>query len=359
MNRCHRCILPDTLEGLRFEQGLCECCRDYQAPVPLGREALEGLIAEKRQPSRPYDAIVPLSGGRDSSYILYYACQQLDLRVLAVFFDNEFCTPEAAANVRRAAEKMGVALEIVRSKQQVVRKSVRSLLTAASVFGHFSLCRPCVYGYRSAVYRAAEAQQVPLILWGDSPAEATQLAQKKAFDALTLRGEGLPRHLRPGYYLSRYYSYLERREFPVAGNSPFKRGKCSLHDPSITEVRFFDYVPWDRQAIKEAIARHLDWQKPADRASTWRADCYLHEFINYYHYVLLGCTKDAFGYCNMINAGEMTREQALSQELATIQQFPIGVPTLLRDRIGLPPREVDRLMSYYTSRSDTMQPGLA
>ena len=93
--------MPETVPGITFDKdGICSFCLSYQKEEYLGEEELERIIASIKKEDNEYDCIVPLSGGRDSSYVLYMAKAIYDLRVLAVSYDNEFRTDQALVNMK-------------------------------------------------------------------------------------------------------------------------------------------------------------------------------------------------------------------------------------------------------------------
>ena len=67
------------------------------------------LVAEIKETCKndPYDCIVGVSGGIDSSYILYWGWTQ-GLRMLAVHIDDGLDNPIATENLRKLVEKTGV-----------------------------------------------------------------------------------------------------------------------------------------------------------------------------------------------------------------------------------------------------------
>ncbi|PYO86556.1 MAG: hypothetical protein DMD66_13270, partial [Gemmatimonadetes bacterium] len=56
-----------------------------------------------------YDCLVLLSGGKDSTYMLYQLCD-LGLKPLVFTLDNGFISDEAKANIRRVVDSLGVDL---------------------------------------------------------------------------------------------------------------------------------------------------------------------------------------------------------------------------------------------------------
>lgn len=108
--RCKRCLLPDSLLGISIdEQGVCNHCRDYERNFAgwdsiKDRKAQEfqQLLEKAKSLKRPYDCLVPLSGGKDSTYALYLATKVYKLRTLAVTLDNGYLSDLAKVNINNA-----------------------------------------------------------------------------------------------------------------------------------------------------------------------------------------------------------------------------------------------------------------
>lgn len=344
--------MPECVPGISFADGVCSYCTRYKGEKYLSEGELKQVVSQCQQEKHDYDCVVPISGGRDSSFVLYVARAVLGMKALAVNYDNEFQTGQARVNIQRACERLGVDLVRVRSRRDIARRIVRSHTRFALPQGLLpivgGLCTACAYGYRSAAYRAAETYRVPLILWGESQAEATHHMLEKAKRALPSKDggklRGLLRFLRPSYYRMNYCELLQRMEFPVTGNRVLRGGPITLQTPGVREIRLFDYILWDRDRIKQTITKELGWEKPPDRASTWRIDCHLTPLVNYCYFRAFGCSKGCFGYCNMINSGQMTREEALTQEEQAAATYSEGVKELLANQVGLRETEISRFL---------------
>lgn len=98
--------------------GMCSHCQawDREAtriwdPSPRGRQKLEEILegVRKRNRNKPYDCIIGLSGGLDSSY-LSLVLKEFDLRVLAVHVDGGWNTELAVSNIQRLIEHCGFDL---------------------------------------------------------------------------------------------------------------------------------------------------------------------------------------------------------------------------------------------------------
>lgn len=353
MKRCTRCVMPETVPGITFDShGVCSFCLDAErADTQLyGEPELVRIFESAQSTNHRYDAIVPLSGGRDSSFVLYMAKAKYGLNVLAVNYDNEFRTDQALVNMQNACQALDVELVVVRSKRDVAQQIVRHKISRVLSGGLFAItgvmCSACAYGYRSAVFRAADQYDAPLILWGSSQNEATEDWETKATQGFS--GLQSRRLLDVHTYLAKYYTWLQRFELRVPGNPVLGEGSPILYDETIREVRVFDYLLWDREQIKQTITQKLAWRKPGESVSSWRIDCVLHPLMNYCYLNLLGCSKDSFGYCKMINDGHMTREEALAQEQALISATVEHLYETLKDHLRLSPSEIEQIKSFET-----------
>ena len=113
--RCKRCLMDETAEGIVFTETGCNYCDEFMKilnnPPKKLELNLEELLNEvkKEGESKPYDCIVGISGGVDSSYTLVKV-KELGLRPLAVHMDNGWDSELAANNIKNLVEKLGVDL---------------------------------------------------------------------------------------------------------------------------------------------------------------------------------------------------------------------------------------------------------
>jgi tRNA(Ile)-lysidine synthase TilS/MesJ len=116
--RCSRCIYDDTVPNIEFdENGVCNYCHTHdqlELEYPTGEEGkkrLEAIAAKIKLEGRgkEYDVIVGVSGGCDSTYMLWLA-KQLGLRPLAVHFDNTWDSMVAVENIHDALKALDVDL---------------------------------------------------------------------------------------------------------------------------------------------------------------------------------------------------------------------------------------------------------
>ena len=113
--RCKRCLMDETAEGIKFTEDGCNYCEEFlrilnnpPKRVNLNLEELVQHIKEDGK-GKPYDCVVGISGGVDSSYTLVKV-RELGLRPLAVHMDNGWDSELAANNIKNLVENLGVDL---------------------------------------------------------------------------------------------------------------------------------------------------------------------------------------------------------------------------------------------------------
>ncbi len=170
---CARCVLDATVPGVRFDAaGVCNYCHmqdalERQFPIgEEGRKILMGMAERIRREGkgRPYDCVVGVSGGRDTSYCLHYVKHEMGLRPLAVHFDNGWDSDVAKTNLARLCDALDVELHTVIMDWPDSRELTNCTIRA---------CVPYIdvtddVGIASALYRTAAKENVRSIIMSHS-----------------------------------------------------------------------------------------------------------------------------------------------------------------------------------------------
>jgi len=352
MKRCARCVLPSSFPGITFDdQGLCNFCKLPKNVKPLLSHKLLGdKIKSALSIRKPYDCIVPLSGGRDSSYILYLAKFVLGLNVLAVNYNNEFRTTMAKENIDKICNSANVRYVSIKSKNYLAKKIVRNKLRMNLKIGNSILtqgvCSACSFSYRSLVYKIAVEKNIPLIFWGSSPFEDTSILRNFIKQKKPTKNVSFKKHyFSTEKYLSVLYFLMLKKEFHVPGDPYFHIGRPILKHKHIYEIFLFDYFEYNPNLIVNTITSKLGWQKSNAKKSSWRIDCKLTKLIDYSYFKSYGCSKACLGYHNLINHGLLNREDALSAEEHSYANYTTGIEELLSRDIGLNSSEISLALS--------------
>ena len=301
VKRCTRCVMPETVPGVTYdEDGVCNYCLSYSPADVIGKEALDEIVESLRGKGAAYDCIVPISGGRDSTYVLYAARALYDLRTLAVHYNSEFVEEQSIANIRNACDALDCELISVRSKRDIATKMVRANLKTPTTAESIAFCAACNYGYHAAPYRLAVEHQVPMIWWGVTKDEALIGDMvKEARRSMSGKKSKYLKLFRPSFYAGQFHRVRQRMEFRVPGNSIFSRAHAKLNADGIREFSLFRFIRWDREEIEDAIINKLGWRKPPGYLSTWRTDCKLHVVKDLRCFKTCGCSSSCWGYTKL------------------------------------------------------------
>lgn len=118
--QCTRCVMDTTAGDITFDEaGVCSYCTEFlQRSSHIIHEAsdqkearLNALVARVKAQGqgKPYDCIVGVSGGVDSSWTLVEV-KRLGLRPLAVHMDNGWNSELAQNNISNLVQTLGVDL---------------------------------------------------------------------------------------------------------------------------------------------------------------------------------------------------------------------------------------------------------
>ena len=138
---CSRCIFDDSVPGISFdEDGICNYCAMHDSLSveypngPEGERRLERIVEriKKAGVGKPYDCVVGVSGGCDSSYLLY-RMKEYGLRPLAVHFDNTWNSTIATTNIRKVTEALDIDLHTYVVNNKEYDDIYRSFLSAGVI----------------------------------------------------------------------------------------------------------------------------------------------------------------------------------------------------------------------------------
>lgn len=176
---CRLCLLPGNVPGAALDSaGICAFCREYipedcnkHDEVHRNRQAdLEKALLECRGVG-PYDALVCLSGGKDSLYLLYRLKVEYGLNVLAFTTDNNI--PDVAwANIRRTLKKLDIDHLVYRPSTKFYWKLFRYLLMNQEERGAvYTISYVYAPLFEGDALTVATERGIPLVFAGYSPGQ--------------------------------------------------------------------------------------------------------------------------------------------------------------------------------------------
>ena len=320
LKRCKRCLLPETHETLVLdEEGICNVCRgqEVKANINWGERLnqLDTLIEQYRGRYR-YDCLIPFSGGKDSTWTLYYLMNRYPgLNPLVVRFNHGFLRPNLKRNCDRVFRKLGVDVHDFTPNWKVVQ---RLMLQSFLEKGDF--CWHCHTGIFAYPMQVAIKEQVPLIFWGEPSAEYTayySYDQPEQVDE-----ERFNRFMNLGIsaedMMIRLDGILEERHL-----EPFRYPDLKeLKELGYRSVCLGSYIPWDVKMQVAKIKSDLGWEGdevenvPKDY-NYEKIECWMQGVRDYIKYIKRGYTRPTHLAAIDLRNQRITKEEAKEM----IQQF--------------------------------------
>lgn len=180
---CSKCIVPMSEQGIRFDKsGCCELCARSSITKSRSsdRATVRRYIGEIKEigRGRPYDCLVGLSGGRDSSFLLYTLVKQHGLRCVAAYHRTPFTPDVIDGNVRNLVGMLGVPLIEMRISREKHTKFARKMVShwiekPDRVFANLARA-PCKQ-HNHEVYKIAKKENIGAIVFGGNKYEEFQV----------------------------------------------------------------------------------------------------------------------------------------------------------------------------------------
>ncbi|MGD9015036.1 MAG: hypothetical protein PVI33_03325 [Candidatus Omnitrophota bacterium] len=182
--------MPHDYSGISFNSdGVCSYCSGKQHYGISSNERIRQMVAEKHklkldferrleqsQGKGEYDCIVPLSGGKDSCYLVYLLKTKYNLRILTFTMDNGLLNPIAKANVKQIIHRLEVDHVFVSPELDFFKRLYRYLIlyTEEEVLRQkgytnavcFICNKPLLLGL---ALKEAVKREIPLVIGGLGP----------------------------------------------------------------------------------------------------------------------------------------------------------------------------------------------
>ncbi|OGO95754.1 MAG: N-acetyl sugar amidotransferase [Coxiella sp. RIFCSPHIGHO2_12_FULL_44_14] len=320
MEYCTRCVYPaNTRPGIVFDaQGVCSGCRliesrptvDWINREQLLRELLAEYQAKQRDKGNPYDCIIPVSGGKDSTYQTYLMKQRYGMNPLLVTYNHTFNTPLGIRNLTNLIEKMDCNLLRFTTAPGAANRLSRYMLEkVGDVTWHYHA------GIMTFPIRVAVMYNVPLIVWGEEGfSELMGMHNQDDFVEFTKkkRQEHSMRGFEPEDILEDPYCPLTRYDLEPF----FYPDDEVLERLGVRGIYLSNYIPWHARRQTEFIIKELDFETAQVRDRTFNLydkleDVHangLHDYLKFLKFGYGRATDDA---STEIRHGYMTREQGI------------------------------------------------
>lgn len=167
MKYCKRCVMPDTKPDLHFdEEGICHACRSYERRAEVDweerRKELEVILDKYRsKDGSNWDCIIPVSGGKDSTYQAI-KMKQFGMNPLCVTSTTCHLSDIGRRNIDNL-KKLGFDYVEMSPNPQIRKKLNKIGLTQVG-----DISWPEHVGIFTIPVKAAVQYNIPLLIWGEN-----------------------------------------------------------------------------------------------------------------------------------------------------------------------------------------------
>lgn len=320
IKRCTKCILPETMPFIKFdEEGVCNYCKSYKPRnIPKPKEELFKLVEPYRRKGNDLDCIVPFSGGRDSCYGLHLIVNELKMKPITYTYDWGMVTDLGRRNISRMCSHLGVENIIVAADITKKRRNIKMNLEAWLKSPHLGMMAMLTAGDKHFFRYVEDIKKqtgINLNLWGVNPLEVTFfktgfLGIEPDFEEKRVYSHGFLKQMR--YHKKRIMAMFES---PGYFNSSLWDTLSGEYYRSFTDKKdyyhIFDFWRWDEDIINDVLINEYDWEKAVDTNATWRIGDGTAAFYNYVYYTVAGFSEHDTFRSNQIREGQITRDKAL------------------------------------------------
>jgi N-acetyl sugar amidotransferase len=351
---CTRCCLPETMEGISFDEiGICVPCRSSEEKMHISweerRKSLD-LLVDSYRSEHYYDCMLPMSGGKDSTYQAHILRNVLKVTPLAVTHGQNWLSLAGRYNLENCLQKFDLDHIVFNMNRVVINRMARKSLAAIG-----DACWHCHIGAGTFPVQSALAWKVGLMCWGESIAEAdgrgSYLGQAEASLLYNLevsakvKAEDMADALTPAKDLSAWI-------YPSQQN---------LSGKKIRYIHLGDYFFWDEERQVEFIKRNYEWmESPVENAYKGfkSVECVMAGVHDYANFIKRGIGRATVQASTDVRRGLLTREEGFEFAKEFDTQRPHALDFYLK-LTGLSEEEFEQILkdarakSQYAIKLDT------
>jgi hypothetical protein len=309
--------MPTSIPSLKLDdKGVCNFCRNYENIFRNWKEIkdnrkkqFEKLIKKIKNLNRPYDVVVPLSGGKDSVYVLYLCSKIYNLKCLCVTFVNGWLSDDARKNIENAINATDSDHIYYTMNRNIMLKLYKLFLQKTSTF-----CPACMAGIAIATGIAQKSFNVPMIVSGTGMRYSYRGFIPEIFQGGDLnffknviKDEEIKKKIGTKMMGFKSSSFFEKMMHAIPQI-------LKIPDPFIPKyLRIYDYIDASYDEIYNTIIEEMDWNKNLGYKE--HMDCIVSKLPKYIDSQKFpDMTEMTCKNSSLIRLGLMDRQEAMEYE---------------------------------------------
>ena len=304
--QCIRCVMDTSDSVIKFDDhGVCDHCKTFDKEIlpnwnmGIGREKQLSSIVnriKKGGEGKDFDCILGMSGGVDSSYLLYLAKKVLNLRPLVFHVDAGWNSQIAVNNIERLVD--GLDLDLY--TEVIDWDDMKSLQRAYFRSGVPHIDTPQDHAFFATMYKFASNHEIKNILTGGN--YSTECVRN------------------PNEWMYFQSDSTQLRDiYKKHGGSPLKRYPITniiwhkVYLPYVKRIklhRLLDYLPYNKEQATQFLEDNYGYKRYPQKHFESRFTKF---YESYWLPEKFGFDTRRVQFSSLILTGQMTREIALNE----------------------------------------------
>ncbi len=303
---CTKCVMDTTDSKIIFDQnGVCDHCKIYFSDIlPIWQKGqnrakdLEEIVSKIRESNKgeDFDCIMGMSGGIDSSYLLYSMVENYGMRPLVFHVDAGWNSQIAVNNIERLIDGLGLDLYT----QVINWEEIKDLQLAYFKSGVPHIDTPQDHAFFATMYKFASDNNIKHILTGGNySTECVRNPLEWMYyqsDSTQLRD------------IHRQFGTIPLDSYPITSiiwhkfYLPYFRG--------IKLIRPLDYIPYNKKEAMNLLMKNFGYQKYPQKHFESR---FTRFYESYWLSERFGYDTRKVQYSSLILTGQMERHEAIEK----------------------------------------------
>ena len=303
---CKNCVMDTTDSKIVFdENGICDHCNTfYEQILPnwhtdeRGERELVSIISKikKQGKGKDFDCLMGMSGGIDSSYLLYVMKEKYGLRPLVFHVDAGWNSQIAVNNIERLVDGLGLDLytEVINWEE------IKDLQLAFFKSGVPHIDVPQDHAFFATMYKFASKHKIKYILTGGN--YSTECV-RNPLEWMYYQSDSI--QLKDIY---KKFGSGKLKDYPITN---ILWHKVYLpYFKKIKLIRPLDYVPYNKDKAMQLLVDKFGYQKYPQKHFESR---FTRFYESYWLPKKFGFDTRKVQYSSLILTGQMTRAEALEK----------------------------------------------
>jgi N-acetyl sugar amidotransferase len=344
-NVCVNCVMDTSDSKLIFDdKGFCDHCNTFFKDIKPNWNTGEKGWAEiskiagqikKEGEGKDFDCIIGMSGGIDSSYLVYLAKKKLGLRPLVFHVDAGWNSQQAVNNIEQIVDRLDLDLYT----DVIDWEEMKDLQLSFFKSGVSHTDTPQDHAFFATMYKFANKYKIKHILTGGN--FSTECI-RNPLEWMYFQSDA--RQIKD---IQKKFGTKKLKNFPLTNVLWHK-----VYLPYIKGIKVYrplDFMPYDKEEATQFLVDSLGYQRYAQKHFESR---FTRFYEGYWLPEKFGFDTRKVQYSSLIVTGQMTRAEAL-EKLQSPAYDPDTIDEdfeYISNKLGI---SVDELRNHFNSPNKT------